>query len=177
MNFPMISPKKAFSNMLRSCAFPASVLTTGRYWRTVLKLAGCTVLIFAALFALYCLAGGVGGWTHLAECWGEFTSGTDWVPGPDGERYGSSSRLFAAAFFVRLAGLVFFGGVFISAVTNLFLSISEERARGLFRYRRGFFRDHFVIIGNGEETEALIRAIFKGEFGAYAGEYVVVMTH
>lgn len=173
----MISPKSAFSKILRSCAFPASVLTTGRYWRTVLKLAGWAVLIFAALFALYCLVGGAVGWKHLAECWGEFTSGTDWIPDLGEDRYGSSSRLFAAAFFVRLAGLVFFGGVFISAVTNLFLSISDERTRGLFRYRREVFRNHFVIIGNGEETEALICAIFKGEFGAYAGEYIVIMTH
>ncbi|MGN0834838.1 MAG: hypothetical protein ACI4QA_03300 [Candidatus Spyradosoma sp.] len=175
----MISSKKAFLKIFRACAFPVSVLTTGRYWWTVLKLAGWAVLIFAVMFALYCLVGGAVGWRHLAECWGEFTSGTDWVPDLGEERYGASSRLFAAAFVVRLAGLVFFGGVFISAVTNLFLNVSDERTRGLFRYRRGFFRDHFVIIGNGEETEALIRAIFKGDenFGAYSGEYIVIMTH
>ena len=220
----MISPKSAFSKILRACAFPLSVLTTGRYWRTTLKLAGGTTLIFLALFALYCLVGGVVGWNHFARCWGEFTSGTDWVPDPGDCHYSEkppvpasgknvdsekppvpasgdshcsgqnddpekspvsdesvsadcSGRLYAAAFVVRLAGLVFFGGVFISAVTNLFLNVSEERTRGLFRYRREVFRNHFVIIGNGEETEALIRAIFNGKFGAYAGEYIVIMTH
>lgn len=115
-----------------------------------------------------------------ANAWGEFSGSMDMVPELSGVN-------FISSFFLRFVGAVFLGGIFISTLTNMFDRRVEAWTKGLARYPH-LLRNHYLIVGQGEEIVQLVETILKGEtadivsggvpVGAQKDDsYILIATH
>lgn len=88
----------------------------------------------------------------------------------------------------RFMGSALLGGILISTFSNMTDRRVEKCLKGLTRYWSFRFpwvlKNHYVIVGNGEEILELIEAILEGDVAKisgknedYRGEAIIVQTH
>lgn len=119
-----------------------------------------------------------------ADAWGEFSGSVDMKTKLKGWD-------FFAALCLRTIGAIFLIGILVSTITNMLDRRVELWNKGLIRYPKSL-RNHYLIIGEGEEIVKLVHNIFKGKVAEviarnkieaggsskkYGGEPILIATH